>query len=154
MLFPAPAMPEFPPDQVTTNERFPRYEDCTQDGRLIATSVPPALSTLWQTTLARHPGSRNASAAGIHALFTRLTVESLDASIRVHRPFDIRAGFELAHDRDAAGEVTKLYSNVWAEVRGLGGKSGGPRSGGWCSPDARSPSTRSPGRSRRPASAG
>lgn len=128
MLFPAPPMPVFPPDQTNTAERFPRYEDCTQDGRLTTLAIPPALATLWQTVMLRHRGARNSAAAGVHGLLTRLTVTSIDQPIRVHRMFEATVGFELAHDLDAGGEVTRLFNNVWAEVRGLSGRSGGPRS--------------------------
>ena len=122
MLFPAPLAPVFPPAHVTTTERFPRYEDCTQDGRLTTIAIPPALSTLWETALARNPGVRNARAAGVVSLLTRLTVTSLDQPIRVHHPVTSTVGFELAHGRDAAGEVARLYMNVWAELRGVAGR--------------------------------
>jgi hypothetical protein len=124
-LFPAPLAPAFPPAHVTTTERYPRYEDCTQDGRLTTIAIPPALASLWETALARNPGVRNARAAGIVSLLTRLTVTSLEQPIRVHHPVHSTVGFELAHDRDAAGEVTRLYMNVWAEVRGVARGSGG-----------------------------
>lgn len=124
MVFPAPAVPTFSPDQVVTAERFQRYEDCTQDGRLTVIAVPPALATLWQTTMARHPGARNATAAGVLPLLTRLTVTSLDQPIRVHRPVESSVGFELAHDRDPAGSVARLFLNVWADVRGIPGRAG------------------------------
>jgi hypothetical protein len=122
MLFPAPLAPVFPPAHVTTTERYPRYEDCTQDGRLTTIAIPPALATLWETALARSPGVRNARAAGVVSLLTRLTVTSLDQPIRVHHPVTSTVGFELAHGSDAAGEVARLYMNVWAEVRGVAGR--------------------------------
>lgn len=127
MLFPAPPAPVFAPGQSTRTERFPRYEDCTQDGRLIAIAIPPALATLWQTTMDRHPGTRAAAAAGVVGLLTRLTVSSIEQPIRVRRPIEVSAGFELAHDRDAAGQVTRLYTNTWADIRGAAGRSGSRR---------------------------
>jgi len=129
MLFPAPPTPAFPPEHAATTERQPRYEDCTQDGRLNPIAIPPSLATLWQTTIARHPGARNARASGVLALLTRLTVSSLDQPIRVQTPVESLVGFELAHERDPAGQVARLYMNVWADVRGVPGRSapGGPR---------------------------
>jgi hypothetical protein len=118
MLFPAPPAPAFPPDQSTTSERFLRYEDCTQDGRLIAIAIPPALSTLWQSSAVRQGRIRRTSTAGMLSLLTRLTVHSLDQPIRIHRPIEAHVGFQLAHDRDAAGEVSRLFMNLWADVRG------------------------------------
>jgi hypothetical protein len=127
MVFPAPPAPAFVPDHMARTERFPRYEDCTQDGRLIPIAVPPSMAALWQTTMTRHTGARNATAIGVRSLLTRLTVTSLDQPIRVHRPFEVTVGFELAHDRDASGEVARLFFNTWTEVRGLPGRTGGPR---------------------------
>jgi len=124
MPFPAPTAPVFPPGQSTTSERHLRYEDCTQDGRLIAVAVPPALAALWQTVLAQHPGARSASVAGVVPLMTRLTVSSVDQAIRVQRPVETVSGFELAHDRDAAGAVSKLFLNVWADVKAIPGRAG------------------------------
>jgi len=125
-VFPAPLAPAFLPAHVITTERYPRYEDCTQDGRLTTVAIPPALATLWETALARDPGVRNARAAGVVSLLTRLTVTSLDQPIRVHHPVTSTVGFELAHDRDAAGEVARLYMNVWAQVRGVAGRGASP----------------------------
>lgn len=127
MLFPAPPMPVFSPDQTSTAERFSRYDDCTQDGRLTPLAIPPALATLWQSAIARHRGARSADAAGVRGLLTRLTVTSIDQPIRVLRPVETTVGFELAHGRDAAGEVTRLYNLVWADVRGVAGRSGATR---------------------------
>jgi hypothetical protein len=118
MLFPAPPAPDFPPNQANTTEYQPRYEDCTQDGRLVTTAIPPALATLWNTREASDPGALQARATGLVSLLTRLTVTSFDQPVRVTRPFEAAVGFQMAHDRDAAGEVSRLFLNVWASVRG------------------------------------
>jgi len=117
-MFPAPPTPVFEPHQSATNERFLRYDDCTQDGRLITIAVPPGLSTLFQSAALRHPSMRAAMSKGTLCLLTRLTVTSLDNPIRVQRPAVVESGYQLAHDRDAAGAVTRLFMNVWADVRG------------------------------------
>lgn len=117
-MFPAPSTPVFEPHQSATNERFLRYDDCTQDGRLITIAVPPALSTLFQSAALQHPRMRAAMSKGTLSLLTRLTVTSLDNPIRVQRPAVVESGYQLAHDRDAAGEVSRLFMNVWANVRG------------------------------------
>src|SRR5258705_1128812 len=96
-MFPAPAMPTFPSDHAATTEELPRYEDVTQDGFLIPIAIPPAMSGLWHTTLREHVGHRNALRQGVIAILTRLTVASLDQPIRVDRPVQSYAGFQLAH---------------------------------------------------------
>ncbi|HMG55195.1 MAG TPA: hypothetical protein VK601_16980 [Kofleriaceae bacterium] len=118
MQFPAPPAPEFPPDQLFTNPLYPRYEDCTQDGRLNTLAIPPGLATMWNARDARTTGNRQARASGLVSLLTRLTVASLEQPVRVNRPFEAVVGFQLAHDRDAAGEVSRLFLNIWADVRG------------------------------------
>ena len=118
MWFPAPPAPPFTPDQATTSTHYPRYEDCTQDGRLTTLAIPPSLATTWNARDARHPGARRARATGLVSLMTRLTVTSLDQPVRVNRPFEVAGGFQIAHDRDQAGAVSKLFMNVWTDVRG------------------------------------
>ncbi len=120
-MFPAPAVPEFPKGQSATTTGYFRYEDCTQDGRLIPLAIPPALGGLWREVLVHHPGARNALAAGVIPILTRLTLTSLDQPIRVDRPFQSTAGFLLAHDKQG-DEVSRLYMNVWADTRGAAGK--------------------------------
>jgi hypothetical protein len=130
MLFPAPPAPAFPANQATTTEHLLRYEDCTQDGRLTAIAIPHSLSTLWRTVNVHHPGIRNGFAAGVRSILTRLTVHSFDHPIRLSRPVEARAGFELAHDRDAAGAVSRLFMNVWCDVHGRRRRSTADPAGG------------------------
>ena len=51
-----------------------------------------------------------------------MTLVSTEQPIHVNRAVEVRAGFELAHDRDDAGDVTRLFMNVWTEVRGAAGR--------------------------------
>ena len=48
MSFPAPPVPTFAPEHAVTAPGYLRYEDCTQDGRLMPLGVPPSLGPLWQ----------------------------------------------------------------------------------------------------------
>src|SRR5882672_5174981 len=107
-MFPAPPAPAFPADQSALTQDYLRYEDVTQDGFLIPIALPPAMSGLWHTTLRGHTGHRNALKQGIIAILTRLTVVSLDQAIRVDRPVQSYAGFELAHDRGDGDDVSRL----------------------------------------------
>ena len=113
-------MPTFPSEQHTTASGYLRYEDVTQDGRLMPIAIPPSLGCLWRDRLVGHPGARNALAAGIIPILTRITLTSVDQSIRVDRPCEYHAGFELAHDKRE--DQTRLFMNVWAETRGAAGK--------------------------------
>jgi hypothetical protein len=136
-MFPAPPSPVFPETQAATTETYLRYEDITQDGRLMPIAVPPSLAGVWRGVLVKHPGATAAAQSGILPILTRLTIGVAESPIRVDRPIECRGGFELAHDRDASGEVTRLFMNVWSEVWGQGGRivprtpAGPPTKAGW-----------------------
>jgi hypothetical protein len=121
--FPSPPIPAFPPEQAHTGSVLLRYEDVAQDGRLIPVALPPAMTGLWHHVVRRHPAQRGSVAKGIIPILTRLTLTALDAPIRVDQPVETRAGFLLAHDRDAAGE-TRVFFNAWAEIHGAAGRIG------------------------------
>ena len=127
MSFPAPPMPVFPPDRCTVGESHLRFEDVTQDGRLIPIALPPALGGLWRGVLQKHPGARNAQATGIIPILTRLTLTSTEQAIRADKPIETRSGFELARSGDP---VTRLYMCVWSEIRGAAGRIGLTRQAG------------------------
>ena len=123
MSFPAPPVPAFPSDQAATTETFVRYEDVTQDGRLIPIAIPPALGGLWRDAVVKHPGARSSQAAGVIPILTRLTMTALDQPIRVDRKVESRAGFALAHDLDATTrEVSRLFMLVWCDLHGAAGR--------------------------------
>src|SRR5260221_14268645 len=121
-MFHAPAMPVFAPGQSATTKSYLRWEDVTQDGRLMPIALPAAMSGLWREVLVDHEGARNALREGILPILTRHTLTSTGQAIRIDRQIECRAGFELAHDRDANGDVSRLFMNVWAEVHGIAGK--------------------------------
>jgi hypothetical protein len=122
-VFPAPAMPSFPPGHSTTTTAFLRYEDVTQDGRLIPIAAPSALAGLWREVLVDHPGARNGIQQGIIPILTRLTIGSVDQKIRVDKPVQAFTGFDLAHDR-LDGEVSRVFMRAWVEIRGVAGRIG------------------------------
>jgi hypothetical protein len=115
-------MPVFAPGQSATTKSYLRFEDVTQDGRLIPLALTAASAGLWREVLVDHKGARNALREGVLPILTRNTLITTGVQIRVDREIECRAGFELAHDRDANGEVTRLFMNVWAEVHGTAGK--------------------------------
>ena len=121
-MFPAPPMPDFAPGQSVVTTVPMRYEDLTQDGRLTPIALPPTMSGLWRDVLTDHPGARNALKTGVIPILTRMILVSEDQPIHVNRPVEVKAGFELAHDRDATGAVSRLFMNVWTEVRGAAGR--------------------------------
>jgi hypothetical protein len=114
-------MPEFPPGQSTTASGYLRYEDATQEGNLLPIAIPQVLASLWREVLVGHTGARNALAAGVLPILTRMTLVSADQKIRIDRPIESCAGFLLAYSGERDDD-RRLYMNVWAEVRGAAGK--------------------------------
>lgn len=115
-------MPEFPDGQSVTTTGHLRYEDLNQEGRIIPIALSPAMSGLWRERLTDHAGARNSLRAGIIPVLTRMVLVSEDQPIHVNRPTEVHAGFVLAHDRDAADSVTRIFLNCWAELRGAAGR--------------------------------
>jgi hypothetical protein len=120
MLFSAPPMPAFPSGQAATTPGYLRYEDVTQDGRLIPLACPSALAGLWRSSLTVHVGHKNAIKTGVLPLLTRMTIETLDQKIRVDKEIATRSGFELSRATDGS----RLFMNVWAEIQGSAGRIG------------------------------
>lgn len=120
-MFPAPPRPAFPDDQHGKSEGHLRYEDVTQDGRLMPIAIPPTLSGFWRSVLVKHKGATLAGQQGIIPILTRLTITALDQHVRVDRMIESDTGFQLAHDL-ANGEVSKLYMLTWSDVRGAAGR--------------------------------
>lgn len=123
-------MPEFPAGQSAVTSSYLRYEDVAMDGRLMPIALPPAMGGLWREALHDHPGARNALKSGILPILTRLTMATTGTPIRVDRPTEARAGFQLAHSLASEGTLAKLFMNVWTELRGTGGRLTRNASGG------------------------
>lgn len=123
-MFDAPAAPQFAPGTFVTSSLWMRYEDVTMDGRLQPIPATAGLAPLWREALVHHAGHRNSIRAGVVPILTRMTIATLDQQVRIDRPFETTNGFVLAHDRDAAGAVTRLFMNIWCELRGVAGRLG------------------------------
>jgi hypothetical protein len=123
MSFPAPPMPTFSPGESTEFTSYLRYEDVTQDGRLIPIAAPASLAGLWRDVLVKHAGHRATIAQGIIPILTRLTLTSLEQPIRVDHPVTSTLGFQLAHDKEG-DQVSRLFMNIWSEIRGTSGRLG------------------------------
>lgn len=125
LMFPAPPMPVFPPGHSATTTGYLRYEDVTQDGRLIPIATPASLAGLWREVLRKDESHYALLKQGVIPIMTRLTLVSLEQPIRVDHPVSSTLGFVLAHDLDSAThEVSRVFMNVWSEMRGTSGRLG------------------------------
>lgn len=116
-----PPLPALPPEQFVVAPAQLRYEDLTQDGRLMPIALPPALGVMWQHVMSKHPGARATFAQGIVPILTRMTLVSHEQRQRPEQQVEVATGFQLARAPD--GE--KLFMNAWAEVRGPSGAPAG-----------------------------
>jgi hypothetical protein len=123
-MFPAPPAPVFAPGTDATTSQYMRYEDVTMDGRLIPIAAPAGLAGLWREVLVHHVGHRNSIRAGVIPILTRLTIGTTPHQVRIDRPFETHNGFALAHDRDEAGNVARIFMNIWCSLRGIAGRLG------------------------------
>ncbi len=120
--FPAPPMPALPPERVAVASFPLRYEDIAQDGRMMATAIPPAVGwTVWRQLLADHPAARDMQRQGVVAILSRLIVDASDEAIRVDHRVDATGGYQLARYAPT-GTIEKLFLNMWVEVRGAQGR--------------------------------
>jgi hypothetical protein len=126
-MFPAPLAPTFPEGQSTATSMPLRFEDVTQEGHLLPIAIPPSLGPLWRECVVPHTGTRNAIAAGVIPILTRLTVVAGDTRVRADHPAGVEAGFVLARDGGSDAD-RRLYFNAWSLIRARAGKLS-PRSG-------------------------
>ena len=125
MQLPAPTAPVFAASEAAITSIRLRYEDLTQDGRLMPIALPHTQSGLWRDVLAAHASARAARASGVIPLLTRMTLVSTGAVIHIDDPVSARAGFQLAHARTPDGEVSRLFLNCWSDTYGAKGELAG-----------------------------
>jgi hypothetical protein len=121
-----PAMPEVPDDQRgETNARL-RYEDVSQDGRLLVGALAPFLGPVIWSLVGKHSTTHEVSSHGVIPILTKLMLRGAPGPIAVRPMVQARGRYQLAHSRDAAGEVDKLFMNMWCQVEGPRGRTYGP----------------------------
>jgi hypothetical protein len=127
-MFTIPPWPTVPAEQRGAAPVSLRYEDVTQDGRLLLHAIPHAIGeVLWQHVLERHPMRGKLADAGIIPILTRLITEGTGSPLAVRKPLEGEGGFELAHTVDQHGAVDRLVMNLWVDVYGPRGRTWGPQ---------------------------
>jgi hypothetical protein len=127
MPSPFPVVPEVPPAQRGNAHSPLRYEDVSQDGRVLLLSLPHAMGlAVWQTLMTDSPVPRAAQQQGLVPLLTRLVIEGAGGPVSVRRPLEIGGGYALGHTTDAAGEPNRIRLDTWAEVKAPRARTHGP----------------------------
>jgi hypothetical protein len=104
-----------------------RFEDITQDGRLVLEALPTALGpTVWRGIVARDPATAAAMAAGIVPILSRFVLEGAPGPFSPNVPVEAEGTCRLARATDG-----RLMLDMWAELHGPIGRAIGasPRDG-------------------------
>jgi len=123
-----PEVPEVPAEQRDSGPLYLRYEDISQDGRVLLSALPQAIGMIvWRKLISQHPISLEMrDQGGIVPILTRFVVEGGGGPVAVMHPLEGDGRFELGHTRDEAGEVDHLLLNMFVEINGEIGHTAGP----------------------------
>ena len=127
-MFRFPEPPDVPVTQRAEGSVSLRYEDISQDGRLLLPAIPHGLGeVMFAKALSRGPVRAVFEAEGIVPILTRLVVEGFGGPIGVRRSLEGAGCYELAHVPDGQGGVARIVLNVWLDVFGPKGVTYGPQ---------------------------
>jgi hypothetical protein len=111
-----PPFPEVPAAQRGTGALPLRYEDLSQDGRIMLPSLLHAGETLvWGKMVAPLPVVWRLREEGILPILGRMTVEGYPGPFGLVHPLSGTGGYQLAHTR-RGDEVERLLLNFFAEL--------------------------------------
>ena len=118
-------MQSFPVPSLTTDEpavHVPielRYDDLTQDGHIKLSALHLVIGRVcFDQIWTQHPlfVSRR---QGVFPIMSRMVLEADPVAVSFTAPIDGRGRIELAHERDAEGDVSALFMNAYGEMWGL-----------------------------------
>lgn len=121
-MFRFPEVPEVPPTQRAHGEYGLRYEDIAQTGYLKLTALPPAIGAACFRPLWRdHPINVHLGPRGVLPILTGISIERLDGPVPIGDLLPVDGSYQLAHDVDASGNVSRLFLNMHATIWGRRG---------------------------------
>lgn len=108
---PLPSVP--PPERPRACAPVPlRFEDVTQDGRLVLEALPAALATsVWQGIVAKSDELRVVRAQGILPILTRLQMEGTPGPFSSNGPVEAEGRLQLALTDDG-----RFVVDMWADL--------------------------------------
>lgn len=118
----APAgVPAPPSAAAATGKVTLRFEDVTQDGRVVLEALPTALEpTIWRGVLTRDLAAQACLAHGVVPILTRFVLEGTAGPFSPYAAVDAEAAYRMA--RVEAGFVV----DMWAELLAPPGRAYGP----------------------------
>ncbi|HEX8793993.1 MAG TPA: hypothetical protein VF765_23790 [Polyangiaceae bacterium] len=116
------SIPPFPQDGPRAQARVHlRFEDVTQDGRLVLEALPNALGpTVWRGILAADPATRAAVAQGIVPILSRFVLEGRPGPFSANEPVEAEGTCRLARAEDG-----RFVLDMWADLTGAIGRTYG-----------------------------
>lgn len=113
---------EFPdvPERPWSHGHFPlRYADIAQDGRLLVTTMAPAIDVVWHDQLTHEPTLNAAMKEGVIPILTRLVVRGTEATSPVRPALEAQGCFWLARGTSRSRERPML--DIYARIEGTTG---------------------------------
>lgn len=122
-------IPELPPPKSPAESEWgiadvlPRYEDITQDGRVVLTSLMQGLgAAVWRGMLDKQPAINHLRNQGVLPILRRVAVVGEPGPFSAAEPIRYRGTWRLA--REESGE--RLFLNMWLEAWARSGSTFAP----------------------------
>jgi hypothetical protein len=113
-----PDLPDLPLEQRSHGPGRTRYEDISQDGRVLLPALLQAAGPpVWGALFREHDGLRAARVAGVLPILSRLVIESAPGPFAPLTTFEATGGYQLAH-AGRGDEVERILVLMWGELRG------------------------------------
>jgi hypothetical protein len=125
MIIPMPPIPAMPPNGPRATGRVSlRFEDVTQDGRLVLEALPTALGpTVWRGLLEKAPGFRACYENGVFPILSRLMLEGTRGPFSANGRVEAEGSYRLARASDG-----RFILEVWVDLYAPIGHTHGPPS--------------------------
>lgn len=113
--WPSCTIPPLPPprgfESSAKAELRPRYEDVTQDGRVILATLMPGLGAVWRS-LGESKRVESFREQGVLPILRRIVIEGAEGPFSPHVPIEYEGTWRLA--REANGD--RILLNMWLEA--------------------------------------
>jgi hypothetical protein len=100
-----------------------RFEDVTQDGRLVLEALPTALGTIWRGLLENDAGRRACMANGVFPILSRMVLEGTAGPFSANRKVESEGTGRIARSEDG-----RFMLEVWADIHAPVGRTHVPAS--------------------------
>ncbi|KYF84822.1 hypothetical protein BE18_06705, partial [Sorangium cellulosum] len=115
-----PDEPHVPEQQQATAVMHLRFEDVSQNGRVMLDALPHGLGpAIWVKLLRASPVEALMTTQGIIPILTRLIIEGGDGPVAAREPLALKGSYQLARTEDAASEVNRLILAMWLSAMWL-----------------------------------